>query len=56
MVIALSLLVCVVGLVIYLAASPMPNKFAQIGISMFQVGLLAFLLRMAGHAFGVLPQ
>ncbi len=54
MVIAVSLLVALVGALMYaFAANP---KLMYMGLVMFGTGLLAFLLRMAGHAIGVLPQ
>lgn len=42
--IVLSLLVCLVGLVVYLLANPANAKLLAISINMFWVGLLVFLL------------
>ena len=45
MIILLSLLVCLVGLLMFaLSANP---KLVQVGFAMFEVGLLAFLLQDA---------
>jgi hypothetical protein len=45
MIVLLSLLICLIGLLMYaLAANP---KLVQIGLDMFWVGLLAFLLQDA---------
>lgn len=49
MIIYLALLVCIIGLVVYLAAdTTKPNgaKVAEIGRIMFWTGLLAFLLQV----------
>jgi hypothetical protein len=50
MTIYLSLLVCLVGLVIFAIASEgtARSKMATIGKDMFWVGLLAFLMKVAG--------
>jgi hypothetical protein len=44
MIIYLPLLVSIVGLLMYALASPTNAKLATIGLHMFWVGLLAFLL------------
>ena len=44
MIIYLSLLVCVIGLVLYCFARPEQSKTAEVGRIMFAFGLLAFLL------------
>jgi len=52
MIIYLSLLVCVIGALMYaLSANP---KLVEIGRLSFWVGLLAFLLRVSGAAFEVI--
>jgi len=52
MVIYLSLLVCVIGALIYaLSANP---KMVELGRLSFACGLLAFLLRISGAAFEVI--
>ena len=52
MVIYLSLLVCVIGALVYaLSANP---KMCELGRLSFWVGLLAFLLRVSAPAFGVI--
>lgn len=53
MTIYLSLLVAVIGAVVYLAATN--PKVAELGRACFSVGLLAFLLRFAGDAVARLP-
>lgn len=51
MIIYLPLLICIVGLLIYaLATDP---KSPTIGLHMFWVGLLAFLIRYHGEALQV---
>jgi hypothetical protein len=45
----LSLIVCIIGLVVYLIASPQHAKAAELGRLSFWVGLLAFLLEFSGH-------
>lgn len=45
MIILLSVLVCVIGLVIYIGAKPENPKLAEVGRLMFFTGLLAFLLQ-----------
>ena len=47
-VLLLPLLVCVLGLVVYMAAST-NAKLAECGRLMFACGLLVTLLRFAGH-------
>lgn len=53
MIVLLSLLVCIVGLILFLASTstappnPPSPRLAQIGFAMFQVGLFAFLLQSA---------
>lgn len=49
----LSLLICIVGLVVYLIASPQHAKAAELGRLSFWVGLLAFLLQFGGAALTV---
>jgi hypothetical protein len=47
MVAYLSLVVCVIGLLIYLAFTPSNGRAARVGEIMFAAGLLAFLLRVS---------
>jgi hypothetical protein len=57
MVIYLSLLVCLLGGVIYLVCNgPAPSspKFAELGRIMFGVGLFVFLLRFSGPLLQVI--
>lgn len=54
MIIALSLLVALIGLVMYLVASN--PKISRIGEIMLFAGLLAFLMLLPGHPFGVIAK
>ena len=47
MIVYLSVLTCIIGLVIYFAATN--GKVSTVGLYMFWVGLLAFLLGGAPH-------
>ena len=50
MIVYLSLVVCLLGLVVYLVSNNPPNnKPAEVGRIMFFCGLLVFLLTFAGH-------
>ena len=52
-VIWLPLLVCLVGLLMYLLASPQHPKVATIGLHMFWVGLFVTLLALPGHGLAI---
>ena len=49
--IGLALLISLVGLLMYLLARPTQAKVSAIGMTMFWVGLLAFLLGGGNHIF-----
>lgn len=51
MVIFISLLVAIIGVIIYLAFN---NKLSEVGKIMFAVGLLAFLLQLGPRALSLL--
>jgi hypothetical protein len=62
MTIYLSLLICLVGLVVYLiantppSANPISAKVMEVGRLMFWVGLLVFLLRFGPEVISALPK
>lgn len=51
MTIGISLLVCVIGLLMYLLAKPEAAKVSAIGLAMFWVGLLTWLLGGGNQIF-----
>jgi hypothetical protein len=51
----LSLLVCIVGLVVYLVTKPEHAKPAEVGRLMFWVGLFVFLLQFGAVPIGKRP-
>jgi hypothetical protein len=55
MTIGISLLVCLVGLLMYLLAKPEAVKVSAIGMVMFWVGLLTWLLGGGNHIFWSAP-
>lgn len=51
MIIFLPLLICLIGLVLYVL--PVDAKVQTLGLNMFWVGLLAFLLLYQGHPIAI---
>jgi len=51
----LSLLICIIGLIVYGWHTPAPTRWAEIGRLMFWTGLLAFLLQF-GKIVNLLPR